>query len=139
MPSRARDEAEAVARGFRRADAPARRGRARFQILRRPQQKERQTAIGGGKLQPLAGFQIKLVDDAGDGGRRARVQRLLDRPQGFSAVRRLHQNEARRIEAERAQPVAIKAAVGAEPIGGQDEDNLFPPPLWGRVGWGVAR
>ena len=71
VPSGAGDEAEAVARGLGGADAPACRRRARFQILRRPQQEERQAAIGGGKMQPLAGFQIELVDDAGDGGRRA--------------------------------------------------------------------
>ena len=33
--------------------------------------KKRKTAIGGGEMQPLAQFQVELVDDAGDGGRRA--------------------------------------------------------------------
>jgi hypothetical protein len=90
-------------------------------------------------MQPLAQFQIELVDHADDGGRRSRAQRLLDRPQGFSAVRRLDQDQARRIETEGTQTTAMKPAVWAEPVGRHDEDDLFPPPLWGRVGWGVAR
>ena len=136
MPSRARDEAEAVARGFRRADAPTRCRRARFQILRRPEQKQRQAGIGGGELQPLARSQIELIDDAGDGGRRARMQRLLDRPQSVFAARGLDQNDARRVETERAQSVAMKAAVGAERISGQDEDERMrrSPPFRVRRG-----
>ena len=71
MPSRAHNEAEAVARGLGGADAPAGGRRARFQIVCRPDEKERQTGGSGEKMQPLAGFQIELVDDAGDGSRRA--------------------------------------------------------------------
>jgi hypothetical protein len=90
-------------------------------------------------MQPLAQFQIELVDHADDGGRRSRAQRLLDRPQGFSAVRRLDQDQARRIEAEVLEAMAMKPAVWAKPEGRHDEDELFPPPLRGRVGWGVGR
>src|SRR5271170_4035889 len=72
-PARTHDQAEAVARGGSRADTPACCCRARFQVRRRPQQKERQATIRGGEMQPLTGFQIELVDDAGDGGRRARA------------------------------------------------------------------
>jgi hypothetical protein len=113
MPARLRDEAEAVARGFRGADAPARRRRARFQRRRGPQQKKRKTGIGGGEMQPLAQFQIERVDDAGDGGRRRRPHRLLHGPQGFLAMRGLDQNEAGRIETERVEAMAMQPAVRA--------------------------
>jgi len=129
MPARARDQAEAIARRRRGTDAPARRRRARFQDLRRPQQEERQARIDSGQLQPLARFQIEPVDHAGNGGRRARMQRLLHGPQAFSAMRRLDQNEAARIEAQRADAVAMQTAVIAQPVGREDEDDLFRPPL----------
>jgi hypothetical protein len=54
VPSGTNDEAEAVARGCGGADAPARRRRTRFQIAHGPQQKQRQAAIDGGEMQPLA-------------------------------------------------------------------------------------
>jgi hypothetical protein len=134
MPSRADEKAEAVARGRGGADTPARRRRARFQIVRGPQQKQRQAAIDGGEMQPLAEFQIELVDDPGDRGRRARPQRLLDRPQGVVAVRGFDQDEALRIEPERGETMAVKAAMVAKAVSGEDEDKFFPPPLRGRVG-----
>jgi hypothetical protein len=139
MPSRADEKAEAVARGFRGADAPARRRRARFQIVRGPQQKERQAAIDGGKMQPLTEFQIELVDDADDRGRSARAQRLLDCPQGVVAARGFDQDQAFRIEPERGETMAVKAAMVAKAVSGEDEEEFLPPPLWGRVGRGVVR
>jgi hypothetical protein len=128
MPSWADEEAEAVAGGLRGADAPARRRRARFQIVRRPQQKERQVAIDGGEMEPLTEFQIEPVDDADDCGRCARAQRLLDRPQGIVAARGFDQNEAFRIEPERGETVAVKAAMVAKAVSGEDEEKLFRPP-----------
>ena len=86
MPSWPFEQPEAVACGFRGADAPARSGGARFQITRWPQQKERQARGMGGKLQPLTQFQIELVDDASDGYWRARMQSLFQRPQSVFAV-----------------------------------------------------
>ena len=154
MPAWLREKAEAIARGKRRADAPARRRGASFQGRRRPQQKKRQTGIGGGKMQPLAGFQIERVDQAGDGGGRRRTHRFLHGPQGFLAVRGLDHDQAGRIETERVETMTMQPAMGAvgpQPIGGQDKDDLFPPPTrvalararvqacWGRVGWGVGR
>jgi hypothetical protein len=132
MPSRTDEKAEAVARGLGGADAPARRRRARFQIVRGPQQKERQAAIDGGKMQPLTEFQIELVDDADDRGRRARAQRLLDRPQGVVAARGLDQDQAFRIKPERGETMAVKPAMVAKAVSGEDEDKFFRPPLWGR-------
>ena len=122
-----------VARGFRRADAPARRRRTRFQILRRPHKKKRQAGIGGSEMQPLARFQIELVDKAGNGGRRARTQRLFQRPERVAAVRRLHQEDVRRVETQCAQSMTVETAVFAKPIGGQDEDELsrFSLSPWG--------
>src|SRR5579862_2818157 len=80
MPAWARDEPEAVARGFRRADAPACRRRASPSPPSpasgggwgggRPQQEQRQAGIGGGEMQPLAQFQIERVDETRDRGRR---------------------------------------------------------------------
>jgi hypothetical protein len=126
MPARLRDEAEAVARGCRGADAPARRRRARFQRRRRPQQKNRKARIGGGEMQSLAQFQIERVDDADDGGRRRRPHRLLHGPQGFLAVRGLDQDQAGRIETERVEAMAMQPAVRAvwaQPIGRHDEEE----------------
>ena len=137
MPARLRDEAEAVARDFRCADAPARRRGAapsppssacggRKGGGRRPQQKKRKTRIGGGEMQPLAQFQIERVDDAHDGGRRRRPHRFLHGPQGFLAVRGLDQDQAGRIEAERVEAMAVQPAmraVGAQPIGRHDHEQ----------------
>src|SRR5580692_127723 len=107
-PARAYDEPEAITRRFRGADAPAGGRRARFQRRCRPQQKERQAGIAGGKLQSLAGSQIELVDRTDHGGGRARMQRFLDRPKRFLAVRSLDQDQAVRVEAERVQPMTMK-------------------------------
>jgi hypothetical protein len=132
MPSRADDETEAVARRLGGADAPACRRRARFQIVRGPQQKQRQAAIDGGEMQPLAKFQIELVDDAGDRGRRARAQRLLDGPQGVVAALGFDQDEALRIKPERGEPVAVKPAMVAKAVSGEDEEKFFRFSWWGR-------
>jgi len=123
MPSGTHEQAEAIARGLPRADAPARCRRARFQILRRSQQQQRQARIGGGELQPLARFQIELVDRADDGGRCARTQRFLERPQGLVAMRRLDQDQTTWIEAERAQAMTIGAAEIAPPVRRQNEEE----------------
>ncbi len=127
MPACAREEAEAVARGRRWADAPARSRCARFQKLRRPQQEERQACIRGGELQPLAQFQIELVNNTGDGGRGARTQRLLQCPQGISPVRRFDQDQAAWIETQRTQAMPIKPAILTEPIARHDEKERTSP------------
>jgi hypothetical protein len=143
MPARADEEAEAVARGLGGADAPARRRRTRFQIVRGPQQKERQAAIDGCEMQPLTEFQVELVDDADDCGRRARPQRLLDRPQGIVAARGFDQDQALRIEPERGEPMAVKPAMIAKTVSREDAYD-FTLPCRGRVGersepgWGSA-
>ena len=58
-------------------------------------------------------------------------------------MRGLDQDQARRIETESAEAVTMQPAVGAEPVARHDEEEAasspFPPPLWGRVGRGVAR
>jgi hypothetical protein len=93
-------------------------------------------------MQPLTRFQIELVDAACDGGRRARTQRLLDRPQRVVAVRGFHQDQAGRIETERAEAMAIRAAAMAQPVSRQDKDNFFSPltrPGWRRADAGENR
>ncbi len=75
-------------------------------------------------MQSLALFQIELVNKAGDSSRRARTQRFFQRPQRIAAVRRLHQNDVRRVETQRAQSMTMETAVFAKPIGGQNEDDL---------------
>ena len=130
MPARAREQAEAVARGCRRADAPARRRRARFQRLRRPQQQERQAGIRRGEMQPLAQFQIELVDDAGDGGGAPERNASSMRPQGVLAVRRLDQDQPGRIETERVQAMPVRPAVlAARRPGGREDLTAAPPPM----------
>jgi len=79
-------------------------------------------------MQLLAGLQIELVDHPGDGNRRRRTQGLGHRPQRVFAVRRLDQDQAGRIEAERVETVSGKTAMVALPIGRQNEDK------WGRGG-----
>jgi hypothetical protein len=123
MPSWPFEQPETVAGGFRGADAPARSGCARFQIVRRPQQKERQARGMGGKLEPLAQFQIELVDHAGDGSWRARMQRFFQRPQRIFALRGLDQDQAARIEAESVEAMAVKPALFAQPVGGHNENE----------------
>jgi hypothetical protein len=98
-------------------------------MLRRPQQKEWLSAIGGGELQPLAGFQIEPVDATCDSGKRARVQRFLHRPQSVFAVRRLNQDQPVRIKPERAEAMPIRTAVIAQAVSREDEKELFPFPL----------
>jgi len=55
------------------------------------------------------------------------MQRLFQSPQGFSAMRRLHQDQARRIETQAADAMAVKPAVFAKPIGRRDEDERLSP------------
>jgi hypothetical protein len=128
MPARAREEAEAVACGRGGSDAPARGRRARFQELRLPQEEQRQACLHGGEMQPLAQFQIELVDHAGDGGRRTRTQRLFHGPEGFVAVPGLGQDQTTRIEAETIAAMAMRTAIFAQSIGRHDEEEFFPPP-----------
>ena len=123
MPARAREKPETVARGFRRADAPARGGGAGFERLRRPDEKERQTRIAGGEMQLLAGLEIEPVDHPDDGKRYARMQSLRHGPQSFFAVRRFDQSDARRIEAEAVEAMSGEPAMLALPIGRHDEDE----------------
>ncbi len=78
-------------------------------------------------MQPLTGFQIELVDHPGDGLGRTRTQRLLHGPKGFSAVRRLDQDQAGRIETEGAQAMTMETAVLAQPIGRHDEEERMSP------------
>jgi hypothetical protein len=127
MPSWARVKVEAVARGFRRADAPARCRGACLQRWRRTQQEKRQARIAGGEMQPLAQFQIELVDHPGDGGRRGRMQCLGHGPQGLLAVRRLDQDQARRIETEAADAMSGKTAVSTPCVVGHDHDDRIDP------------
>ena len=75
-------------------------------------------------MQPLTGFQIELIDDAGDGRGRARMQRLLHGPQGIFAVRRLDQDQPVRRQTERVQPMTMRTAVIAQAVGREDEDEL---------------
>jgi hypothetical protein len=123
VPSRARDQPETVARGFRCADAPARRRCTRFQILRQPQQQQRQSRIDGGELQPLAQFQIQLVDQASDGGRRARTQRFFHRPQRLFAVSGLDHDQTRGIKTESIETMTVEPAVAALSVDRHDKDE----------------
>jgi hypothetical protein len=127
MPSWARVKAEAIARGFRRANAPACCRGACLQRLRRAQQEKRQVRIAGGEMQPLAQFQIELVDHPGDGNRRGRMQCFGHGPQGLFAVRRLDQDQARRIKTEAADAMSGKPAVSTPCVAGHDHDARMDP------------
>jgi hypothetical protein len=77
-------------------------------------------------MQPLAQFQIELVEDANDGGRHRRAQHLFHGPQGFFAMGGLDQDQAARIETERGEAVTIEPpmrAIGAQPVSRHDEDK----------------
>ncbi len=43
------------------------------------------------------------------------------------------------MKTENVEAMTVKPAMFAPPIGRHHEDDLFPPPFWGREGWGVAR
>ena len=78
-------------------------------------------------MQLLAGFQIELVDHAGDGLRRRRTQRLLHGPERLFAVRRLDQDQTGGIETESVEAMAMQPAVFAKPISRHDEDDRVHP------------
>ena len=140
MPARAGEQPEAVACGLRHADPPARRGGAGFECRRRPDQKERPAAVIGGELQLLAGFQIEPVDRGGDRKRHTRMQGFRRGPEAVLAVRGFDERDARRIETETVEAMSGKMCADEARIARQDEnERLLPPPLWGRVGWGVVR
>jgi len=84
-------------------------------------------------MQFLAGLQIELVDHPGDRLRRCRTQRLGNRPQCFFAVRRLDQDQARRIEAESVEAVPGKTAMLAPPRPARRRQSC-PSPHPGRTG-----
>ena len=134
MPAGVRVKPEAVARGWCGADAPARGRRAGFERCRRPDEKKRPAAIAGGELQLLAQFQLEPVDHAGDRKRCRRTQCFGKCPQRVFAVRRLDQDEVRRIKAEAVQPVSGQPAMAAPAIGGKNKDEgqliyLLPLPI----------
>jgi hypothetical protein len=78
-------------------------------------------------MQPLTGFQIELIDDAGDRGRRARAQRLFHGPERVFAVRRLDEDQPARIKPERAEAMPIRPAVIAQAVGREDEEKRMRP------------
>jgi len=123
MPSGARVKTKTVARRRSSADAPARCRSAGFQRGGRPQQEKRKAAIAGREMQLLAQFQIELVDHPGDGGWRARTQRLGKSPQGLFAVRRFDQDETRRIKAESVEAMAANAAMWAPRVARHHQDD----------------
>jgi hypothetical protein len=131
MPSWACVKTEAVARGFRSADAPARCRGACFQRSRRTKQQQRQAGVDRGEMQLLAGFQIEPVDHADDGGRCSRTQSFGHRPQALFAVRGFDQNQPLWIETEIMEAVPMQAAVLPDPIGQHDKNE--------RVAAGQAR
>ena len=51
------------------------------------------------------------------------MQRFLDGPQSVLALRRLHQDKTVWIKPERAQAMAVQAAVTAKPITRDDEEE----------------
>jgi hypothetical protein len=53
-------------------------------------------------------------------------------------MHRLDQDRAARIETETLEAMSGQTAALAQGMGRNDEDNLFPPPLWGREGRGVV-
>jgi hypothetical protein len=77
-------------------------------------------------MQPLAQFQIELIDDAHDGGRRRRTQRFLDRPQRVVAMRGLDHDQTRGIKAKTAQSVPGGPAVFAKAVSGEDQKERAP-------------
>jgi hypothetical protein len=78
-------------------------------------------------MQPLAQFQVELVDHAGDGGRGARAQCFFHGPEGLGAVRGLDQDDAHGIEAERAQAMSGQPSMPALPIARHDEHQPLRP------------
>ncbi len=76
----------------------------------------------------MAQFQLELVDDACDGGRRARMQRFLQSPQGVFAVRGLDEDQAGRIETENVEAMTVKPAKFAQLIAWHDEDERLGSP-----------
>jgi hypothetical protein len=78
-------------------------------------------------LQPLTVFQIELIDKAGDGRHRARMQRFLHRPQGVFALRSLRQDQTVWRQPQRIESMTMRPAIIAQAVSGQDEEDFFPP------------
>jgi hypothetical protein len=125
VPAPMRDETEAVACGFGRADAPARHGGTRPFHPGRPKQEKRHTRTSRRQLQSLTCFEIDSATDGTCHSRRhAGAQRLLDGPESLPLVPRLHQDYAGRVEPERIESVPVRTAVvGQRPARGNEQDR----------------
>jgi hypothetical protein len=77
----------------------------------------------GRELQFLTGLEIDLVDHANDGCRRARMQSFRKRPERLFAMRRFGEDDTRRIETERLQPMSGQTAMPVLPIGRHHGDK----------------
>jgi hypothetical protein len=74
-------------------------------------------------LEPLTQFKVERLDDADNGSRRARMQRFLHGPEGFSPVRCLDEDEVVRIEAKRMEARAMRTAAMTPSPDWQDKDK----------------
>lgn len=119
-----RGKAEAVARGGRRGDAPARGRNICSRHIGRTQQKKRNAGIAGGKMQPLAGEKIeRRACRADDGAGHARAQRFFRRPQGVLAASRFAQHDPDGIETETVQTMAVQGPGGGALLALRDENH----------------
>lgn len=124
MPSPVSREAEAVARGRRRRDAPARRRDIRPRLIRWSQQEKRDAGIGGGQVQTLADEKIEIaVHQAGHRAWHARSQDFFNRPERLLVAVRLHKDDASGIETKAVQAMAMQRGEDLSARG--DEEGRF--------------
>ena len=69
----------------------------------------------GGKLEPASRGQVRLLELAEHGGKGARAQALLDRPQEIRRTAAADEDEPARIEAERGETRSVKPVAGTAP------------------------
>lgn len=87
-------------------------------------QEKREARASRREMQSTARLEIEaLAEHARDCGRHGRAQRLFERPKRLRFILCLDQDQARRGEAERVEPMAMRPAIVVKAARRQDEQE----------------
>src|SRR5579871_7065103 len=127
VPARSGDEAETIAAGASRADAPSAPLRARTGCCRRAKEQQRQAGRLGCEMQPSARLEVGAPRQTARHRRGRRgANRLFHCPKGRTFVPGLDQDQAAGIEAEILQAMTVQlAAIGEYPRRADPEQGAF--------------
>ncbi len=127
MPSPAQEHSEAISLAGGRADAPA-RCCCNDAFPTRSQQQERKVRVARGVQQPLARLEIEFAaEGACDHSGSTGAHRFLRGPERFALIRGFDQREARRVEAETVEAMAVRTSAAGELFRGEDEEERRVP------------